>query len=516
MAAPNEPPRRVSMAYILGFSNKPFKDPKPPPAPRPRQSAGLGELLSSPIGLVEWAASDGRKCRLSGQGQARSRGEKKAKASSEKGDKDVKESNKENQKPKEDPGDTADDENPHGFTKEEDERMLEWKAANDNKPWLVFAEEIGKTVEQCKERFRRIRPKDGNQNANKEQGSKDGGGGGKGGGNHAQQNSQKMSKREKKEAKQNKGAGNGQNHQGKNDKKDAGSGGAVGSSEKDTSGDNDDIWGAFLENGPADVDDKKSTTSKRSKKGDADANDGWDQCCSGGDGDKKSGGSKQDDTGNNNDAWNQDQNNQPWNQDQNNDPWNQDDKAEKTNNGGGWAADTGGAADTSSPNAESKNESSPAWQGNGIDGANDTAWDTTGNDQADKNSNKNGGGFGTCDWNHNTAKSASKANSHRSSHGHSDKHSHGRSRKSSHSHKSRSSSKKEGTKEAAEIELKPDSTFSADDLKLVARILQQDYQMVWSRVSWRFKDKTGRTVPAEVFEKKITGRVQAEEKEGRK
>jgi hypothetical protein len=37
MADANAAPRRVSMAYILGFSNKPFKDggpPAPPPAPR--------------------------------------------------------------------------------------------------------------------------------------------------------------------------------------------------------------------------------------------------------------------------------------------------------------------------------------------------------------------------------------------------------------------------------------------------------------------------------------------------
>jgi hypothetical protein len=49
-------------------------------------------------------------------------------------------------------------------------------------------------------------------------------------------------------------------------------------------------------------------------------------------------------------------------------------------------------------------------------------------------------------------------------------------------------------------------------LRLVARILQEDYRMVWNRVSWRFRDKTGRTVGAKVFEKKITGRVEGKEK----
>lgn len=35
--------------------------------------------------------------------------------------------------------------------------------------------------------------------------------------------------------------------------------------------------------------------------------------------------------------------------------------------------------------------------------------------------------------------------------------------------------------------------------------------MVWNRVSWRFKDKTGRTIAPEVFEKKVTGRVEGKE-----
>jgi hypothetical protein len=32
--------------------------------------------------------------------------------------------------------------------------------------------------------------------------------------------------------------------------------------------------------------------------------------------------------------------------------------------------------------------------------------------------------------------------------------------------------------------------------------------MVWNRVSWRFKDKTGRNLHPEMFEKKITGRIE--------
>jgi hypothetical protein len=61
-------------------------------------------------------------------------------------------------------------------------------------------------------------------------------------------------------------------------------------------------------------------------------------------------------------------------------------------------------------------------------------------------------------------------------------------------------------------EITPDAIFSADDLRTIARILQQDAKMVWDRVSWRFRDKTGRHVEPDVFEDKITGRVGGREK----
>lgn len=65
-----------------------------------------------------------------------------------------------------------------------------------------------------------------------------------------------------------------------------------------------------------------------------------------------------------------------------------------------------------------------------------------------------------------------------------------------------------------EYELRPDSTFSTDDLRLVARILQQDCKMVWDRVSWRFRDKTGRDLHPDIFEKKITGGIEGKRSEG--
>lgn len=65
----------------------------------------------------------------------------------------------------------------------------------------------------------------------------------------------------------------------------------------------------------------------------------------------------------------------------------------------------------------------------------------------------------------------------------------------------------------SEYKVSPDDTFSQDELKLIARILQQDCSMVWERVSWRFKDKTGRALHPHVFEKKITGRLEKDRKE---
>ena len=65
----------------------------------------------------------------------------------------------------------------------------------------------------------------------------------------------------------------------------------------------------------------------------------------------------------------------------------------------------------------------------------------------------------------------------------------------------------------SEYKVSPDDTFSQNELKLIARILQQDCSMVWERVSWRFKDKTGRALHPHVFEKKITGRVGKDRKD---
>lgn len=47
MADANGRPRRVSMAFILGFSNKPFKDGGPPAPPPPRRPSAFKQMVST-------------------------------------------------------------------------------------------------------------------------------------------------------------------------------------------------------------------------------------------------------------------------------------------------------------------------------------------------------------------------------------------------------------------------------------------------------------------------------------
>lgn len=46
MPESSEPPRRISMAYVLGFSNKPFKE-KPPAPEVPRKPSKMDQLVSN-------------------------------------------------------------------------------------------------------------------------------------------------------------------------------------------------------------------------------------------------------------------------------------------------------------------------------------------------------------------------------------------------------------------------------------------------------------------------------------
>jgi hypothetical protein len=293
--------------------------------------------------------------------------------------------------------------NPHGFTKEQDEEMLKWKAENENKPWADFAEHVGKQGHQCKDRFKQINSKDGNLNVSKR------GGGGKEG-----------------EGKKRKNKGNNANHsqnQNNGGKKEDEEGEDVNKGNSEAG----NLWGALGECFTADIDDGKNDNANKAKDGG--------------------------NTGGGDSNW---------------------------NNGAGTGGDIG---DSWGPTA-------------GV-GAATATWDTV-NNQSNNNGGEISQGFNSQTW-PTAPKPASKPPSTKAP---------SRSRPQ---HKASDENVQPTTARPLELEVKPDDTFSADDLRLVARILQQDCSMVWNRVSWRFRDKTGRTLHPDEFEKKITGRLEGKD-----
>lgn len=152
-----------------------------------------------------------------------------------------------------------------------------------------------------------------------------------------------------------------------------------------------------------------------------------------------------------------------------------------------WGAGGGGSYGNwdNSNNNGGQNSWENAAGGNGAgDTSNNYAWDKPANDTPKVETS---GDAPTKD----TKEPSDKARSHSGS--------------KSHSHRD---PEKAAASAPKEYELKPDTTFSANDLRLIAKILQQDCSMVWNRVSWRFKDKTGRNLHPDVFEKKITGSIE--------
>ncbi|KAI4934210.1 hypothetical protein J4E85_002066 [Alternaria conjuncta] len=195
------------------------------------------------------------------------------------------------------------------------------------------------------------------------------------------------------------------------------------------------------------------------------------------------------------------------------DTGNSKDESDDKNNSGDKAPDTwGGTADWDFAVGDAAGTGTNAWETQvgwdtgattgGGDGANDAAasWDNSGGNNWSKGTNNNqknntGGGAGDA------KASRQKAPSNKVP-----------PRAPPQPNASNGNNNNNNTRPIAarplELEVKPDDTFSADDLRLVARILQQDCSMVWNRVSWRFRDKTGRTLHPDEFEKKITGRLE--------
>ncbi|UPX18668.1 uncharacterized protein EKO05_0008960 [Ascochyta rabiei] len=448
MASASGVPRRVSMAYILGFSNKPFKDggppaPSQPPPPPPRHPGAFKQMVTTPGGVIEWAASDGRRGRLTGPGKPRLTsnhlaqvppGETVVKAGSNAGGAN---------------NDTSADD---GWTAEQDEKLMEMKT--ENKGWKAIAEVVGKESGQCKAHFKEIKLKDWKPDVSK----------GGGGGNKQKQGKQKEEKGQKEDAK-------------KKDEKKGGQQKDSWAGCKDDSGDG--IWsGGGGWNLAGD-------TSKSSS-----GNDAWVDVDGGfnlADDDKKGENGKSDngskgtkgEPGNHKDEEGFKANEATW-------------ETTKGESGGNGTTGSWGAAPWGSP-GNTKTENA----GGNISGD----WN---NGPAFNNSNEDSG------WD---PAPVVKPPSNPDSKPHSTK-------SASHAPPKQHSSRepeRPSTTAPTEYELKPDSTFSANDLRLVARILQQDYQMVWNRVSWRFRDKTGRDLHPEVFEKKITGRIEGKDDErGRK
>ncbi|KAH8704424.1 hypothetical protein GQ44DRAFT_778111 [Phaeosphaeriaceae sp. PMI808] len=476
--------RRVSMAYLLGFSNKPFKDSKPPKPPPP--PSNLNQMMSSPGGVIEWAASDGRKGKLTGIGRTRSASEKGNKSSLEK---DAKNSGQKEEQAKAE--NTQDSDNPHGFTAEEDKRMLDWKAGNATTAWKGFADEIGRQVHECRERFKQIKPKDEGQSAAKPQDSG--------------QQEQKLSKKEKKQNKANNQKAAGDNTLKKTPGSKTGDSGNNG-------GGGEAPWGEFGGMFEDPKENKDTTTKDEDKPGNNNKGvDMWGAA-----------------TGNADNSGGPD--------------WGQSGGATGNGNGGGentsWDKTTGGndgAVDNSWGNNGGGNDGAadtPWGATAGDNGAADTSWNNTGGDNAAADtpwqaeaSGANGGWDQTQQATGNAGGAAAPAwnADNNSKQGDSNQAVWGlpatpaqpeklASKIHSVTQPNQQTSHRSNTQNLTinpvELEIRPDDIFSAEDLRAIARILQQDSKMVWDRVSWRFRDKTGRALPPEVFEKKITGRVE--------
>lgn len=483
--------RRISKAFLLGFSDKPFIDTSPP---KPRRSSGfttavrLRSLLQTydadhaqakthPGGLIEWAASDGRRGRLSGSGKARAlaaeapsraASKKESKAASKKDEvvdggvlgvggifenwpatgsvKHAAQSNKPAQSVK--PAQSAKPAHSvkpaqsakpaqsvkpaesvkpagSGWTEEQDKKLIDFKSDAKLRTWRQIASELGKELDQCKERFTQIKPKDWRPPPNS--GKK------------------------------------GKGKQGQNKKKEDENEGQEKKDETQVAG-----WGDM----PFDVDN------------DSGKNDTWKNDSGGGDGEW----SKNDDAGG---AFGGDQA----------DGWGVgDNKSEKKDsNAGAWGC--GGTDDKAADNeAGGGFEGNNTWGNNtGNDGANDATTWQIGN-EAKNPSHKSASNKAVSNKPVSNKAQSNKAPSHKSSHKHSSKH-------SEHKPSSKNSDRRPSNPAPPQTvyELKPDDTFSASDLRLIARILQQDTNMLWDRLSWRFRDKTGRNLHADVFEEKVTG-----------
>lgn len=372
------------------------------------------------------------------------------------------------------PQDQKNEPNPHGFTPAEDAKIIELRISNEFKTWEILGQDVGKDGKLCQERFKQIKPSDW-QPLQSGKGAK-----------QAKGNKQGQKNPEKKNG--NGGQIRDSKAQGGNDNANSqpapGGNNAEGSN-NDSSG-ADPAWGDSGWGTSGDVSNDNAASNSWPTGGDANNdntannNNGWgnnndDNKDSRGD----TGNTNRESTGNSGNAWNNDSNG--------NDAW-------------GIKNDNGGGATNSNPGWDSgQNDNKGNDSGNNGQAGDNPLGDSWGGAQApaskaaSKAASKTASEAGS-KWPAHSAKHSRK----RSSHSHS----------SYHAHKPGSTTHFTGYREntrPSEYKLSPDDTFSQHDLRLLARILQQDSAMVWERVSWRFKDKTGRYLPPALFEKKITG-----------
>ncbi|KAJ8118580.1 hypothetical protein OPT61_g451 [Boeremia exigua] len=357
------------------------------------------------------------------------------------------------------------------WTDEQDKRLMELKS--EDKPWKDLAVEVGKSMSSCKERFKQIKPKDWRPNS------------------AAQKNNNGNSKQKGQNNRSNQnGGGNKQNEQ------------------QVTPG----AWPDPVDSAPCqntnnegfdpNQDDPWGSGGGAGDNGgfDASKDDPW---SSGG------GAGASDPSGENADNGGFDASkDDPWSSGGGaggNDPLgeNKGDGADGgfKDDGNTWGAGQGSSGNDNGADAWANNVDDGWGAINNTGGGTDTKWDTTplpGNNASNDKTSRN--------------TSSRRDSAHRSSHKSSNK---PPSKPASKQHSVRGSDKPPQAA-PSEYELKPDSTFSADDLRLIAKILQQDCQLVWNRVSWRFKDKTGRNLHPDVFEEKITGTVERGTERGRK
>lgn len=444
--------------------------------------------VSTPGGLIEWTASDGRRGTLTGTGKVRSLAQVPSKAAPEtaevapdaaapvtaapvtaasnkaasnkavstkaasikavsnKAASNKATSNKAASKPAsikggveddgvmgmggifdEAPAETSDKPADSDWTEELDRKLLEWKAHNHTKPWHIIGHELGKAKEECKERFQLIKPKDWRPAYEAKQG-------GAGGTKKEKQENDEKKEAEKKQAEKKDDTKNKDNSWG-NDNNPAGKG----SDEKE--------WG----NDEWNNNDNKSETRDNQV-------DEWGNEVSKGENEGGQAG-----------EWG------TWGD--TNDNVGNDNTATGFNDWAGYAGNAGGTAKHSSEKASSYKPGSKKSASN-KPASNKPTSDKPTSDKppSDKPpSNKLPPDMPSID--------------------------------NPPSHHPSEPSPPHPQPQVI-YELQPDATFSASDLRLIARILQQDCSMVWDRVSWRFRDKTGRKLHADLFEEKITGGVE--------